>query len=87
MPTYVFQCKKCNKEQEILCEMRERKNQVCIKCKGELQRIFSPFAFRMGEGMMLRFPEDVDERRFYKSDEQFKRAKQAERDYIDGTDI
>jgi len=40
MPTYPFECEKCQEIEEILCPIAEReKYKICPKCGGERQQI------------------------------------------------
>ncbi|HOJ93170.1 MAG TPA: zinc ribbon domain-containing protein [Dictyoglomaceae bacterium] len=42
MPIYEFECKKCHERYQIITSFNEELPKVCIKCGGELKKVFSP---------------------------------------------
>jgi len=43
MPTYEYTCETCETDSEVWCSVRERKNQQCTACGGNLaKRIRTP---------------------------------------------
>lgn len=42
MPTYVYRCKQCGHQFEIVQKMKDKPLTECPKCKGEIARILFP---------------------------------------------
>lgn len=42
MPTYVYRCRKCGHELEIVQKMTDDPLTECPKCKGEFRRVLFP---------------------------------------------
>ncbi|MEN6358358.1 MAG: FmdB family zinc ribbon protein [Armatimonadota bacterium] len=42
MPTYVYRCKKCGHQFEIVQKMKDKPLTECPKCKGEIARLLFP---------------------------------------------
>lgn len=42
MPIYEFECEKCHERYEIMTSIGEDTPKVCVKCGGNLRKIFSP---------------------------------------------
>ncbi len=42
MPEYVYKCKKCGKELEEYHSVKDRYNQLCPDCKGEVEIVIQP---------------------------------------------
>lgn len=42
MPTYVYQCKKCQHQFEVVQKMTDEPLKECPKCKGEIARLLFP---------------------------------------------
>jgi putative FmdB family regulatory protein len=42
MPIYEYECEKCHERYEIMTNLGEEPPKTCIKCGGNLKKIFSP---------------------------------------------
>lgn len=42
MPIYEFECEKCHEKYEIMINFGEDFPKICVKCGGNLKKIFSP---------------------------------------------
>lgn len=42
MPIYEFECEKCHERYEIMVKLGEDLTKICVKCGGNLKKIFSP---------------------------------------------
>ncbi len=47
MPTYVFNCKKCNITEEEIFSITSKANHKCTKCKGKTQKVLQPSNFAL----------------------------------------
>ena len=47
MPLYLYECPKCKKQLEIMCDMDKRDKQKCPHCKKKLKRLLSSFGFKI----------------------------------------
>ena len=47
MPTYEYECLKCNAKYDIVCKVDKRDSRVCPKCGNVLKRLISRSSFQI----------------------------------------